>query len=332
MLDNHPWLRRSGCHSERVLQVRGLRKTYGDVVALAGIDLDVAAGEVVALLGPNGAGKTTLVSIVAGLRRPDAGTVAVDGLDVAARSADVRQRIGLAPQDTGLYPVVSVRRNLMLFGELSGLFGRQLRARIEEVADQLDMTELLDRRAGELSGGQKRRLHTAIALLHAPRLLLLDEATTGADVETRTRLLDFVRATARDGAAVLYSTHYLAEVEQLDSRVVILDHGRVIADGPVRELVARHAQPVVELAFSGEVPDGLRDGERTEDGRVRIPSRDPAATLVDLLPRISEHHLASVEIVHPNLEAVYLALTGRRYDEADTSVARGREASRVAAP
>lgn len=312
--------------------MRGLTKSYGEVTALRGIDLDVAAGEVVALLGPNGAGKTTLVSIVAGLRRPDAGTVVVDGLDVASRSAEVRGRIGLAPQDTGLYPVVSVRQNLALFGELSGLSGRQLRARIATVAEQLDMADLLDRKAGELSGGQKRRLHTAIALLHSPRLLLLDEATTGADVETRTRLLDFVRATAHEGAAVLYSTHYLAEVEQLDSRVVILDHGRVIADGQVRELVARHAQPVVELVFTGEVPVELRDGEPVEDGRVRIPSEDPAATLVDLLPRVSGHHLASVEIVHPNLEAVYLALTGRRYDGADASLTDGQEGSRVAAP
>jgi ABC-type multidrug transport system ATPase subunit len=195
-----------------VLYIEGLRKSYGDVLALGGVDLDVRAGEIVALLGPNGAGKTTLVSIVAGLRRADSGIVRVDGLNALSRSSEVRRRIGLAPQDTGLYPVVTVRQNFMLFGELAGMSRAALRPRIDEVAEALDLTELLDRQAGKLSGGQKRRVHTALALLHSPRLLLLDEATTGADVETRTRLLNVVRQLAADGSAVLYSTHYLAEV------------------------------------------------------------------------------------------------------------------------
>src|SRR6266540_4629885 len=166
-----------------MLHIRGLCKAYGDLKALQGVDLDVRAGEIVALLGPNGAGKPTLVSIVAGLRRADAGVVEVDGLDARRRSAEVRRRIGLAPQDTGIYPVVSVRRNLLLFGELAGLGRAELRRRIDEVAEALDITELLDRQAGKLSGGQKRRLHSAIALLHRPRLLLLAGATTGAKLE-----------------------------------------------------------------------------------------------------------------------------------------------------
>ncbi|MBA2768074.1 MAG: ABC transporter ATP-binding protein [Sporichthyaceae bacterium] len=310
-------------HSEAVLHVSGLRKSYGGLEALRGVDLDVGAGEVVALLGPNGAGKTTLISIVCGLRRADAGTVEVDGLDALARTAQVRGRIGLAAQDTGVYPVVSVRHNLTLFGQLAGLERRALRTRIEEVAQALDITDLLDRLAGSLSGGQKRRVHTAIALLHRPRLLLLDEATTGADVETRARILDLVRRTAAEGSAVLYSTHYLAEVESLGSRVVILDRGRVIADGDARELVAAHAVPVVELSFAGDVPPALWDGRIGEDGRrIRIPTRDPAATLAELLPQIAGQQLTSVEILHPSLEAVYLALTGRRYDEADSEPTR----------
>jgi len=306
-------------HSEAVLHVSGLRKSYGGLEALRGVDLDVGAGEVVALLGPNGAGKTTLISIVSGLRRADAGVVEVDGLDALARTTDVRSRIGLAAQDTGVYPVVSVRHNLMLFGELAGLERRALRSRIDDVAEALDITDLLDRKAGSLSGGQKRRVHTAIALLHRPRLLLLDEATTGADVETRARILDLVRHTAAEGSAVLYSTHYLAEVESLGSRVVILDRGQVIADGDVHQLVGAHAVPVVELAFHGEVPARLKEGGVTHHGRrLPIPTGHPATTLVELLPPVPGGALASVEIVHPSLEAVYLALTGRRYDEADS--------------
>ena len=202
-----------------MLRVQGLRKAYGEIVALRGVDLDVASGEIVSLLGPNGAGKTSLVSIVAGLRRADDGLVEVAGLDASRRSAEVRRHIGLAPQDLGIYPVVSVRNNLMLFGELEGMRRRELRSRIDEVCDALDITPLLDRQAGSLSGGQKRRLHTAIALLHKPDLLLLDEATTGADVETRGHLLELVRRLASEGSAVLYSTHYLQEVESLGATV-----------------------------------------------------------------------------------------------------------------
>lgn len=309
-----------------MLHIEGLHKAYGDLAALRGVDLDVAAGEIVCLLGPNGAGKTTLVSIVAGLRRADAGVVEVDGHDAAERSVEVRRRIGLAPQDLGIYPVVSVRRNLQLFGRLAGLGPRELRSRIEEVAEALRITDLLDRPGGELSGGQKRRLHTAIALLHRPRLLLLDEATTGADVETRAHILDLVRGLAAEGSAVLYSTHYLQEVEDLGASVTLLDGGLVIASGRVEELIAAHADPVVELTFEGEVPHVGSDGDVTVDGRrLRMRTGDPAGTLSTVLPQLPEGSLASVEIVRPNLEAVYLALTGRRYEEAD------QEGERVAA-
>lgn len=301
-----------------MLHIEGLRKSYGDVVALQGVDMNVSAGEIVSLLGPNGAGKTTIVSIVAGLRRADGGVVEVDDLDALKRSAEVRRRIGLAPQDLGIYPVVSVRNNLRLFGRLAGLGDRELRSRIDEVAEALKITDLLDRQGGTLSGGQKRRVHTAIALLHQPRLLLMDEATTGADVETRGHILDLVRGLAAQGSAVLYSTHYLQEVEDLGARVVLLDDGRVIATGHADELVAAHAEPVVELTFEGEVPAVALDGTATVDGSgVRIPTSDPAVTLATVLPRLPEGSLQSVEIMRPDLEAVYLGITGRRYEEAD---------------
>jgi ABC-2 type transport system ATP-binding protein len=312
-----------------MLHIEGLRKSYGDVVALQGVDMDVSVGEIVSLLGPNGAGKTTIVSIVAGLRRADAGVAMVDGLDALRRSAAVRRRIGLAPQDLGIYPVVSVRNNFLLFGRLAGVGDRELRSRIDEVAEALDITDLLDRQGGTLSGGQKRRVHTAIALLHRPPLLLMDEATTGADVETRGHILDLVRGLAAQGSAVLYSTHYLQEVEDLGARVVLLDDGRVIATGQADELIAAHAEPVVELTFEDEVPAVARDGSATVDGsRVRIPTIDPAVTLARILPRLPQGSLQSVEIMRPDLEAVYLGLTGRRYEEADKEI--DEEVDRVA--
>jgi ABC-2 type transport system ATP-binding protein len=306
-----------------MLHVAGLRKSYGEIEALRGVDLDVAAGEIIALLGPNGAGKTTMISIIAGLRKADSGVVEVDGLNALSRSVKVRRRIGLAPQDTGIYPVVSVRRNLILFGQLAGLGRTELRNRIDEVAGALDITDLLDRQAGKLSGGQKRRLHTAIALLHRPRLLLLDEATTGADVETRGHILELVKRLAADGSAILYSTHYLAEVETLGSAVAILDRGEVIARGGVGDLISAHAVPVVEFTFHGDVPPISSNGAARIDGsRLRIPAPDPAAALVDVVPQVPSGALASVEIIRPDLEAVYLALTGRRYAEADREGAR----------
>jgi ABC-2 type transport system ATP-binding protein len=313
-----------------VLHVAGLRKTYGRVEALRGVDLDVAAGQIVALLGPNGAGKTTLVSVVAGLRGADSGTVEVDGADALSRSRRVRRRIGLAPQDTGLYPVVTVRRNLILFGELAGLGRHDLKRRIDEVAEALDIADLLDRTAGTLSGGQKRRLHTAIALLHRPRLLLLDEATTGADVETRGHILDLVRQLAREGSAVLYSTHYLAEVESLGSDVAILDRGRVIARGAVGELVAAHAVAHVALTFDGPVPElPLPDGAVVDGSQLRVPTHDPTATLVELIQLVPAESLSSLEIQRPDLEAVYLSLTGRQYADADRQGGRAPDSPAI---
>ncbi len=316
-----------------MLRIAGLRKSYGDVEALRGVDLDVADGEVVALLGPNGAGKTTLVSIVCGLRTADAGAVEVGGIDALSRSREARALIGLAPQDTGIYPVVSVRQNLSLFGELAGVQRRDLTRRVDEVAEALDITDLLDRQAGKLSGGQKRRVHTAIAFMHRPRLLMLDEATTGADVETRSHILNLVRHLADEGSAVVYSTHYLAEVTALTgATVAILDGGEVIARGDVEALVAAHAEPSLDLSFHGPAPRLDRpDTTTVDERRLRVTAPDPAATLVDVLPGLPSGSLASVEIVRPDLEAVYLALTGRRYDaDGATEPAERGERSDVA--
>jgi ABC-2 type transport system ATP-binding protein len=300
-----------------MLQIHDLRKSYGNVQALNGVSLTLEPGEIVGLLGPNGAGKTTLVSIICGLRRADGGAVQVNGINALAHPQRARRHIGVAPQDTGVYPVVSVRRNLRLFGELTGLRGSQLADQIDEVAEALQITNLLDRKAGTLSGGQKRRLHTAIALLGRPPLLLLDEATTGTDVDTRKHLLQVIRGLAARGSAILYSTHYLGEVEELDASVVIIERGAVIAEGPVQELVARNGAAVLELTFDGSPPQLDGDYEVKADGsvlRVMVdnPGRSMALVLASLGPEASR--LRSVEIIRPSLETVYLALTGRRFE------------------
>lgn len=300
-----------------MLHIQGLRKSYGPVRALRGVDLHVDAGSVVALLGPNGAGKSTTVSIVAGLRRPDAGSVTVGGVDAVRHPRAARALIGVAPQDLAVYPVVTVRDNLRLFGELAGLRGGTLRRRIDQVAHALLIDDLLHRLAGDLSGGQKRRLHTAIALLHQPRLLLLDEATSGADVPTRKVLLALVRELAAGGTTVLYSTHYLPEVQDLDARIVVLNDGRVIADGSPADLL-RHGDTTVELRFDGDAPplhlphppDTL---VRTTGDTVRIHTGDPTTTMAAAMAALGGHtgRLRSARVVQPDLESVYLTMTTR---------------------
>ena len=298
------------------LEVISLHKTYGEVVALDGVSLTIERGEVVGLLGPNGAGKTTLVSIVCGLRRPDAGSVSVSGFDVASQAQQARAHIGFAPQDLGIYPVDKVRHTMRLFGELCGLRGTDLGREIESAAEALGLAELMDRKAGELSGGQKRRLHTAIALLGRPTLVLLDEATTGADVESRAALIRLVNKLAENGSAVVYSTHYLGEVEQLDARVVILDGGRIIAEGSIAELSRLNGGVFVELRFDGQIPSLAGHDVTTEGSVARIRIEDPAVDLGSILASLGHGtaRLRGVEIIRSDLETVFLELTGRRYE------------------
>ena len=303
-----------------MLDVRGLCKSYGDVPALRGVDLRVAEGEIVGLLGPNGAGKTTLVSIVAGLRRADAGSVTVGGADPANPST--RRQIGLAPQELGIYLSLSVRENLGLFADMALLRGRQRTARIDEVAALLSLDQLLDRRCQFLSGGEKRRVHTAMALVHRPRLLLLDEPTTGVDVSTRTHLLAAVRGLAAEGAAVCYSTHYLPEVEELGASVAIIDRGCMVARGPLAQLVTEHGNAAIELRFDGAAPAVPAGWSGWAEGNVlHLRTESPAADAAVVFAALGADaaRLQGMELVRPSLESVFLSLTGRRFAVEDTA-------------
>ncbi len=299
----------------KMLEVRGLTKAYGEKEVLRGVDLEARAGEIVGLLGPNGAGKTTLVSIVAGLRRADAGTATVAGIDALAHPAQAREVLGLAPQELGIYPVLSVERNLVFFAELAGLRGRTLRARVTDVADALGLTGLLGRKAATLSGGQKRRLHTAMALVNQPRVLFLDEPTVGADVRTRNQILEVVRHRAEAGCAIVYTSHYLTEIEDLAATVALLEAGRIIARGPLADLVARHGSPALRLTFEGPAP--ALAGFDAAGSVATLHTPDPARAAAGILGRLngSTERLRSVDIVRPSLEAAYLALTGRRSND-----------------
>jgi ABC-2 type transport system ATP-binding protein len=306
------------------LEIRGVAKTYpaADEAALASVDLDVSAGAISALIGPNGAGKTTLVSIVMGLVDPDGGTVELDGRSLLGRdAADLRRRIGYAPQEEAIFPTLTVEDNLRLYAELAGLRGREAKARMSEVAEAFLVGDLLGRTAGALSGGQRRRIHNAIALIGRPRLLILDEPTAGVDPATRGAILDVVKRLADDGCAICYSTHYLPEVTALDATVTLLDHGTVIALGTVPELIATHTHSGIELRFDGPAPhiDELPGRTQRSNELLRIEIADPARHLSSVVALLGDHgtRLTGVELTQPDLDSVFLMLTGRRYENDD---------------
>ena len=304
-----------------MLEVAGLVKRFGDVVALDGLDLRVAPGEVVGLVGHNGAGKTTAVEVVLGLVRPDAGSVRVGGIDALAEPRRARSLIGVAAQDLQLYVTATVRQNVTL---CAGLAGAPRRA-ADEALDEVGLAEVADRRVAVLSGGQRRRVQAACALLGHPPLLLLDEPTVGADPRTRSALLAAVRRRADEGAAVLYTTHYLPELGELGATLAAVRAGRVVARGSQAELLAGLPSRVV-VSFDERDRTDVRDGgsdawgpardeppaglvgqaaERDGDAWV-IRTRDPGGTIAALvragsLPR-------AVDVQHPSLDDLYRAL------------------------
>ncbi|GAA3836608.1 daunorubicin resistance protein DrrA family ABC transporter ATP-binding protein [Sphaerisporangium flaviroseum] len=272
-----------------MLEAIDLVKRYGSVKALDGFSLHVAAGEIVGLVGHNGAGKTTFVEIVSYLTRPDSGHVTIDGRSPAS----ARGRIGVAPQHIALYPSITVREHLELFGKLAGLRGAALRTAMDDLVVAMRLTDFIDRHAAGLSGGQQRRVQAATALVHRPTLLLLDEPTAGADLETRQAMLDVVKQRAGEGAAVVYTTHYLPELTELQATIAVARNGRVIVRGTYDELVA---------GLPGEVRLTLDDEQE-----IRVSTTQPAATLIDLLSR-AERPITTVDVRNPSLDDLYRSL------------------------
>jgi ABC-2 type transport system ATP-binding protein len=300
-----------------VLACRGLRKRFGERVAVDGVSFTVADGECYGLLGPNGAGKTTIIAIVCGLLEADEGEVTVDGSPGGSRQA--KAAIGYVPQDLALYPDLSARENLRFFGQLYGLAGRRLDTR---VADSLALVGLAERgndRIASYSGGMKRRANIAAGLLHEPRLLILDEPTVGVDPQSRNAILETV---AGLGIAVLYTTHYMEEAAKLCQRVGIIDDGRLIAEGTPAGLIRQHGgRDRLQLSFSGTGDefaaaclrlDGVR-AVRPIEGGLELTTDHGAAALPNVVREAVGRgvELTGVEVLAPDLEGVFLALTGK---------------------
>ena len=307
-----------------MLEVTGLRKSYGSLVAVDGVSLRAGKGETIGLLGPNGAGKTTTVSMIAGLVRPDAGEVRIAGRTLRGDTDPAKRYIGLVPQDIGLYEEMSARENLHLFGALYNLGGARLQRAMEEALDLVGLRERAKDKLKDFSGGMKRRLNLAAAMLHDPQLLLLDEPTVGVDPQSRNAIFDNLEALRKRGKTLLYTTHYMEEAERLCDRLVIIDGGKVIADDTLQGL--HRMLPSANL-LTVELQDGLAAGLRPEELRrvagvdsvelrgatVRIGVHDLARDSAGILQWMAEHgyafqHLASERA---SLENVFLTLTGR---------------------
>ncbi len=277
-----------------MLCLSNLCKRFGPTVAVDELSFEVGPGEILGLLGPNGAGKTTTINMIAGLLRPDAGRIDVDGLG-ASDQPDVRRRIGVAPQALAIYEELTAAENLRFFGRLTGLTGAALR---ERVAWSLDFVVLSDRRNDRVktySGGMKRRLNLAVALVHDPPYLLLDEPTVGVDPQSRNAIFEKILQLKALGRAVLYTTHYMEEAQRLCDRVGIIDRGRFLALETVDNLIRVHGGKSIVTA-------------RRQDGEVRIETNDPLAECISLQ---QSDDILALRVDRPDLERVFLNLTGR---------------------
>lgn len=289
-----------------------ISKTYGQLKAVEALSLEIPAGETFGLLGPNGAGKSTTIAMLMGLLRPDQGKVTIAGR--STQDPTTRQMIGLAPQDLSLYMELTAEENLKFFGRLYRLAGNELRQRVDQM---LELAQLQDRRSDRVSsfsGGMKRRLNIAVALLHQPQILLLDEPTVGVDPQSRNHILEWIQQLAKAGLTVLYTTHYMEEAERLCDRIGILDHGKLLAIGD-RESLCQQYTPgsLVRFHSDTDLPweDLMTDlprWEKTEQG-ISFYSRDPLRDLAVLGRKgVDVKHL---EVTQPALETVFLTLTGR---------------------
>jgi ABC-2 type transport system ATP-binding protein len=318
-----------------MIEACGLTKHYGKTPALDGLDLVVSHGQVVAVLGPNGAGKTTFVRAVATLLRLDGGTLHVAGHDARRDPAAVRRVIGLAGQFAAVEPAMTGRENLEMVARLFGRTGREAKAAAGSVLEQLGLVEAADRLARTYSGGMCRRLDLGASLVGTPRLLLLDEPTTGLDPRSRTELWDAIRGLVAGGTDVLLTTQYLDEADQLASEVVIIDHGRAVAAGTPSELKRRIGGNVVEIhvARAGDLPRVAEMMERLQSGAVRtdeatrrvsVGVESGSAGLMSALRSLQDAGVAveDVGMRQPNLDEVFLALTGHAPDPERTEAAQ----------
>jgi ABC-2 type transport system ATP-binding protein len=305
-----------------MLEVKQLAKNYGKLIAVTGVSFRADRGETIGLLGPNGAGKTTTVSIIAGLLRPDSGEVLIEGKQVKSDTDPVKLKVGLVPQDMALYDKLSARDNLTFFAALYSLAGAKAKQAIDDVLNLVGLSDRAGDKVETFSGGMKRRLNLAAALLHDPQILLLDEPTVGVDPQSRNAIFENLEALKERGKTLIYTTHYMEEAERLCDRIVIIDHGRMIANDTLQGL--HKLLPVTNvIAIDLVHGDGFKPDEMLAlpevksaefiEGTLRVGVHDLSRGAPGVLRWLAEnghsyHHVSSEQ---PDLETVFLTLTGR---------------------
>jgi len=308
--------------SNQAIQVHDLHKDFGEVYAVKGVSFDVNQGEIFSLLGPNGAGKSTTISIMSCLLEPTSGEATVMGHSIKQDPMGVKKAIGVVPQEIALYPDLSARENLNFWGKMYGLRGDHLAERADAVLEMVGLSDRQKSRVDTFSGGMQRRLNIALALMHNPDVVIMDEPTVGIDPQSRRHILDNVKRLNEDGMTVLYTTHYMEEAQELSDHIAIMDHGEIIAFGTNDELVKLVGeQDRIDLTIDFHSDDILEhwkgvDGVHrvsTEDGTYYLLVEDSNLVLPRLFDTANELgvRISSVEIQEPNLEAVFLHLTGR---------------------
>jgi ABC-2 type transport system ATP-binding protein len=313
---------------EHAIEAQELRKTYPpDVQALDALSLNVEAGTIFGLLGPNGAGKSTTVRVLTTLSVPDSGSARVAGIDVLAHPTRVRHAIGVVAQKHGAAPEATGRENLALQGELYGISGRELKRRVQGALERFGLADAATRQVRTYSGGMQRRLDVAMGLMHKPRVLFLDEPTTGLDPEARAEMWDeIVRLAAEERMTILLTTHYMEEADRLASRLAIIDRGRIVAEGGPDELKSDLRGDGIQVELAQSDHDGARHAlaqvrgleELRLDGRtLRARAQDGAAAIPAVLAALEAHDITatSVTVARPSLDEVYLRHAGRAFGE-----------------
>jgi ABC-2 type transport system ATP-binding protein len=306
--------------SSSAIAASGLRKAFGDKIVLDGIDLDVAAGTIFSLLGPNGAGKTTTVNLLTTLMKADAGTVRVAGHDVATETKAVRAAIGVTGQFAAVDELLTGRENLQLMADLKRLGSGQSKRVVTDLLERFDLTESAQKMAATYSGGMRRKLDLAMTLVGKPRIIFLDEPTTGLDPRSRRTMWDIIRELVAEGVTIFLTTQYLEEADRLADRIAVLDQGKLVAQGTPTELKRQIPGSHVRLRFAKDLEldsamrvltGSTRDGE--EDLILRVPSDGGAKSVRAVLTQLDAHSIEVEEFsVHtPDLDDVFLALTGR---------------------
>lgn len=311
--------------SMKIIQIKGLRKSYGNIAAIRNIDLEIEQGEFFGLLGPNGAGKTTTINILSSVQKPDAGEVKINGFDLKTDAAKCKQSIGIVPQELAVYNELTAKENLLFWGSLYGITGSEARNRAEEMLKIFELSDRKNSLIKTFSGGMKRRINIAAAMLHRPDILMMDEPTVGVDPQSRNQIYDVLADFSKNGVTIIYTTHYMDEVERICSRIGIIDHGEIIAKGSLDELrritgsdetIVIHFEQKNDMELQ-KMKNEFGDRISIFDDKIIYSTDNVSRDLPVLIQKCAAScaSLTHIAVEQTSLETVFLSLTGRELRE-----------------